>query len=504
MSRGDIRFTKKQGSKRSAAPGNDYISGLLIYTGSLPSGFTTSANVKQLFSLADAENAGIVNDYSDETKATATYLITDVGATDDTINITIDEPFQTVDLGTYTRASTDTTETKVGDGVAATINAGTRDHDYTAVNTDGSVVITSKSGLGIFLNTKSITATIVGTITATNTAFSGGVAGKLAVYHYAIAEYFRGNPNSTLYVGFYPVPSTYAFTEITLLQSFANGSLRQLGIFKNAAYNVADLTAINTEVVNNNDNRHKPLSILYAADLSATTDITTVSDLSILNNTKVSSIIGQDGAGQGAFLYKTTGKSVTQLGIALGILSLSAVSEDFGEPAQFNLTDGTENNVPAFANGQLLADPLLGDNALDAIDQKRHIFGMQYIGYSGTYFNENHCACSFTNSFAYINDNRVIDKAIRGIYSALIPYLKGKILKNADGTIAATTLAFYQTEAITPLYQMQRDGDLSAVTDSDVYIDPSQNVVINGGLTIVVSLNEADIARNIFVPISYK
>jgi hypothetical protein len=77
-------------------------------------------------------------------------------------------------------------------------------------------------------------------------------------------------------------------------------------------------------------------------------------------------------------------------------------------------------------------------------------------------------------------------------------------LKNADGTIAATTLAFYQTEAITPLYQMQRDGDLSAVTDSDVYIDPSQNVVINGGLTIVVSLNEADIARNIFVPISYK
>jgi hypothetical protein len=505
MSRGDIVFQKKQGANKRTAPGQDYISGLIFYTASLPSGFTSLANIKQLYSLIDAENAGIVNTYSDETKATATYLITAVGANGDTIALSVVEPFNnTVVLGTYTKVTGDTTVTKVGDGVALVINNGTKDHGYTAVNTGGSVVVTAKSGLGVFLNTTSLIATITGTITATNTAFSGGVASKLAVFHYLIAEYFRMNPNSTLFVGFWAVPSTYTFVEVTQIQAFANGSLRQVGIFKPGVYNSADLTVINTEVVNNNDNRHKPLSVLYTGDLSATTDITTIADLSGLSATKVSSIIGQDGFGQGGYLYKTTGHSVSQLGAALGALSLSAVSEDFGEPAKFNLSDGTENNVPAFANGQLLSDPLIGDNALDAIDGKRQIFGQLYVGYTGTYFNDNHCACSPIDSFAYINDNRVMDKAIRGIYSGLIPYLKGKIIKNADGTIDANTLAFYQTQALAPLYQMERDGDLSAVSDTDVYIDPTQQVGVTGTLLITVLLNEADIARHILIPISYK
>ena len=100
------------------------------------------------------------------------------------------------------------------------------------------------------------------------------------------------------------------------------------------------------------------------------------------------------------------------------MLSLSAVSEDFGQPAKFNISNGIENDVPAFANGQLLSAAALSDAALDAIDANRHIFGQKYGGYPGTFFNDNHCAVALTSDYAYINDNRVIDKAIRGIYSA--------------------------------------------------------------------------------------
>jgi hypothetical protein len=186
------------------------------------------------------------------------------------------------------------------------------------------------------------------------------------------------------------------------------------------------------------------------------------------------------------------------------MLSLSAVSEDFGQPAKFNISNGIENDVPAFANGQLLSAAALSDAALDAIDANRHIFGQKYGGYAGTYFNDNHCAVALTSDYAYINDNRVIDKAIRGIYSALVPYLKSKIIKNADGTLADTSIAFFESMALQPLYQMARDQDLGEVAESDVYIDPTQNVVTTSLLIINVALNENGIARNIQVPISFK
>jgi hypothetical protein len=290
-----------------------------------------------------------------------------------------------------------------------------------------------------------------------------------------------------------------------LLQAAAGGTIRQVGIYKDgAAYATADLTAIDAQIKTYNDARHKSLSALYAADLSAVTDITTVADVSLLTANKASSIIGQDGIAQGALLFLTYGKSITQLGIALGLLSASAVSEDFGEPAKFNISNGTENAVPAFANGELLTDPRLSDNALDAIDAKRHIFGMIYVGYPGVFFNENHCAITAASDYAFINDNRTIDKACRGIYTALIPYLKGRLIKNSDGTLAQSTISFLETQALAPLYQMARDQDLSAVDPSDVYIDPTQNVTATSLLIVTVLLNEDGIARNIQVPISYK
>lgn len=506
--RSDVTFIKGNGASKRVVAGEDYISGLLLYTGSIPTAFSVTP-IKQLYSIVDAENAGIVADYSDETKASAVYTVTTVGTNGDTLNLKVKEPLNvTVDLGTYVKVAADSTPTAVATAVALIINNGTSTHGYSAVSLVGAVTITPRAGLGVWLNagsplvaTLSAGATIAGTITA----FTGGVASKKAVWHYHIAEFFRGNPNGQLFVGFFAIPGTYAFTEITTMQTFANGKIRQIGIFKDsAAYASGDLTLIDGVIKTYNDAKHKPLSALYGADLKATADITAIADLSALTANKVSSIIGQDGAGLGAFLFYTTGKSVTQLGIALGLLSASAVSEDFGQPSKFNLSNGYENDIPAFANGQLLSDSALSDSALDAIDAKRHIFGQRYTGYAGTYFNDNHCAIALSSDYAYINDNRVIDKAIRGIYAALVPYLKAKLLKNSDGTLANTTIAFFESLALQPLYQMSRDQDLGEVVDGDVNIDPSQNVSATNLLVISVKLNENGIARFISVPISFK
>ena len=307
MARGDIRFIKAQGASKRTAPGEDYISGLVLYnTGGLPSGFTTTYNTKALYGIVDAENVGIVADYSDETQATGSYAVSAVGANGDTIEVKVLETFNnTISHGTYTKVTGDTTTAKVADGIAAAINANTLTTGYSATSLTGTVTIKARKGLGIYLNTGTpITVTIVGTIAGTITQFSGGVASKFAVYHYHIAEYFRLNPKSVLWVGFYPIPSPYTFAEITSLQAVSGGKCRQIGVYKDgAAWASADLTTIQAEVLTNNDAKHKPLSVLYGADLKATADITAVADLALLNDYKVSSIIGQDGYGLGASLF---------------------------------------------------------------------------------------------------------------------------------------------------------------------------------------------------------
>ena len=506
--RGDISFVKWNGTGKRVAAGQDFVSGLILYTGSIPTGFTVN-NIKPLYSVVDAENLGILGNYADETKASGTYLITAMGTNGDTITISYKEPLGvTVILGTYTKTATETTIALVGAAIAAAINANTYATGYTATFLTATLTITPRAGLGVWPNTATpivVTLSAGATLAGTITQPSGGVPSKQAVWHYHIQEFFRGNPSGILWVGFWAIPGSYTFAEITLLQTAAAGAIRQVGIFKDsAAYASGDLTLIDTIIKTYNDAKHKPLSALYAADLKAMSDITTCADLTSLTANKVSSIIGQDGGALGAFLFYTTGKSVTHLGIALGLLSASAVSEDFGQPAQFNLSNGVEDDIPAFANGQLLSDPLLSDSALDAIDTKRHIFAQRYIGYAGTFFTDNHCAIAMTSPYAYINDNRTIDKAIRGVYAALIPYLKSSLIKNADGTLAATTIAFFQAQAIQPLYQMSRDQDLGQVSDSDVYIDPTQNVTVTNTLVINIKLNENGIARNISVPISFK
>ena len=512
MATGDIVFIKGQNSSKRVAAGSDYISGLVFYTANLPSGFTTTNNIKQIFSTLDAVSLGINNSYSDETKAQGTFTVTTVGTAGETITISVVEPFgNTVVLGTYTQITGDNTTNKVGIGIAAAINANTQTSGYTAVNATSIVTVTARPGLGKSLNTTSMIATIVKVassdspvLAGTVAAFASGAGSMLALYYYHISEYFRGNPNSSLWVGFFPVPSTYNFAEVTTLQIAASGTIRQVGVFKGAVYSGGDLTALSNQIVTNCDATHKPMSALYAGDLSATSDITTIADLTLLSANKASSIIGQDGAATGALLALALGQSVTQLGIALGLLSLSSVSEDFGNIIpKYNLSDGTENNVAAFANGKLLSDVTIGQNGINAVDAKNHIFGMPYVGVSGTFFNDNYTAISRTSDYAYINDNRTIDKAIRGIYTNVLPVLKARLFRNADGTLTSGQIATIQSYVLAPLNQMQRDGDLSAVSQSDVYIDPTQNVVTTNTLVINVTLNEDGVARNIEIPISF-
>lgn len=499
-----ITFIKGQGGLGRPLPGQDFISGFCFYTASLPSGFTTTTRIKPLYAVSDAVAAGILNDYSDATSAAFTYLITNAGAVGDKIDILVTEPNGViVDLGTYTKLVTDTTIALLGASIAAAINAGTLRNGYSASFTTATLTVTMPKKLGIYANTGTpVSVVITGTIAGTLVQPTGGLSSPLAVYYYHISEFFRMQPKGILYVGFFAITSPYTFVEITTMQNFANGTIRQTAVFKDpaSAFATGDLTLIDA-VCKLNDAAKKPLSVLYAADLSGTVDISTLTDLGLLSANKATAVISQDGLGQGNYLWLTVGKSITNIGTLLGTLALTKVSESIAWVGRYNVSNGYENEVLGFANGQLFSSVAITDNLLDALNTKRYVFTRKLTGIAGSYWNDSHTSIIITSDYAQIENNRTIDKATRIIYINLLPSLNSPLTLNADGTISETTTAYLTAQTELPLNQMVRDGELSAYA---AVINPAQNVLATSKIIIAVTLVINGVARQISIPIGFK
>jgi hypothetical protein len=505
MALNDIIFVKGQGGLGRPLEGEDYISGLLSYVATLPSGFSSTDRIKTLTSVQDAVNVGINNTYSDSTAATGTFTVTAVGATNDTVQLKVAAINElgiatTYDLGTYTKVVGDSSTTLVATAIAAVINANTYLTGFSAIGASAVVTITAPKRFGIYLNSGTpITATYSSgaTLAGTIAQFSSGTVSTNAVLYYHISEFFRLQPKGLLYVGLYAVPGTYTYTEIQTMQDFSGGKIRQIGIFKDAVFSSSDLTAIQV-VCNTVSNLHKPLSAIYAGNIKAISDLTTLTNLATFTASNVSAVIGQDGAGQGNYLYLTQGKSITCLGATLGAVAYAKVSEDIAWISKFNISSGSECDTIKFANGTDIASA--SQSLLNLLDNYRYIFLIKYVGIAGSYFNDSHCAVAVTSDYAYIENNRTIDKAIRGVYSSLLPNLNSPLQLNSNGTLTDNTVSYFESQAAVNLYEMVRNSELSAF---EVLINPTQNVLSTNNLTVSIKLVPIGVARQITVNIGF-
>ena len=514
MAQPNITFIEGSGGLGRPLESKDHISGYAVFSSTyatvLPSGFTTTARVKALYSADDAVAAGIVKDYSDGTSASGSYAVTAVGSDGNTVELKVADlnpltgASRTISLGVYTKVAGDTTTTLVATAIRNIINSGTATHGYTATSSTATVTIVAPKSMGSFLNTVSMTATYVTTGTAiagTIVAFTGGASSQSAIHYYHISEFFRMQPKGILYVGLYNTSATY--TEITDMQTYATGSMRQVAVFKDGTWASGDITILNAIAVTNKTN-YKPLSILYAGNLVATADITTVTDFSTSTTNLVTSVISQDGGGKGHFLFESslTGgakKSITNIGTALGTIALAKVSESIAWVGKFNISDGVENEIVEFCNGQLWTS--LSQSALEALFSKRHLWAKKFTGVSGTFWVDSSCAVATTSDYAYIENNRTICKAERNLYTAYTPLLNSPITFNANGTITDNTIAYFENVGNAALDQMVKDNELSA---KSVTINPTQNVLSTSTLTIAVTLVINGVARIISIPIGFK
>lgn len=322
-------------------------------------------------------------------------------------------------------------------------------------------------------------------------------AWETKVLHYILESIFNMNPGVSLYVGiFKPAAGTNAFSEIKLIQNFAGGRLRQVGVW-NGAVELSD-TIINSlqSVATTLEAQNKPLSILYAPKVA---DVTSLEGYAKAGRKNVSVIIAQDGEGTAAALYKDAANaakaSVSALGDLLGAVSKAKVHQSVAWVEQFP----TNIAVAAFGDGTKYRD--LDTATIEELDADRFIFCRTYDGFAGTFFNDNHTLDLPTSDYAYISDVRTMDKAVRGIRSYLLPKLGRPMKVDAStGKLERTTVEHLITTGNKALEDMERDGELSGYKFD---IDPDQNILSTSRVRGVIKNVPVGVMRNLDLEIGF-
>lgn len=321
----------------------------------------------------------------------------------------------------------------------------------------------------------------------------------IKVLHYTLSRIFAMNPGISLYVGiFSPANGESTFAEIKRIQNYAGGRLRQVGVW-NGAVELSE-TILNSlkDVAVTLEHQNKPLSILYAPKVTDVTKLPT--DISVAGRCRLSVCIGQDGTGTAATLYyddANTGKrtTVSALGDLLGAVSAAAVHQSVAWIEQFPLGIA----LPAFGDGTLYRN--LDAAVIETLDTARYIFVRTYDGLGGSYFNDNHTLDVPTSDYAYINDVRTMDKAVRGIRTYLLPKLGRPMKVDAStGKLERTAIEHLITTGNRALEDMEKAGELSGFKFE---IDPDQNILATSRVRGVIKNVAIGVMRNLDIEIGY-
>lgn len=358
---------------------------------------------------------------------------------------------------------------------------------------------TATEGVAGFTTTERIHA-----ISSIETAEKYGITADAAawetkVLHYTLASIFNMNPGVSLYVGIFK-PATggaNAFSEIKQIQNYAGGRLRQVGVW-NGAVELSDTLVNSLQSVRATlEAQNKPLSILYAPKIA---DVTALpANLAKIGRSGVSVIIGQDGAGVAAELYADAANaakaSVSALGDLLGAVSKAKVHESIAWVESFP----TNIAVPAFGDGKKYRD--LDEAVIETLDTSRYIFLRTYDGLAGSFFNDNHTLDEPTSDYAYINDVRTMDKAVRGVRTYLLPKLGRPMKVDADtGKLERTAVEHLITTGNKALEEMEKAGELSGYCFD---IDPDQNILATSRVRGVIKNVAVGVMRNLDLEIGY-
>lgn len=342
-------------------------------------------------------------------------------------------------------------------------------------------------------------------------------ANHVLVYHH-INRFFIRNPNATLY--FMSAPQSATLTTMcdpagnyapVLLRS-QKGLIKYIGVGRNPAtgYEPVLTAGLDADVLT----AVAAAQALYTSEFAqfryadfliegrnfngtaaAATDLRTLDcpqvSLTIIADPAISNL---DAAYNG----------YAALGDTLGLISRAAVSQDPGElTPSFNLQNkGLSLFITAGLSSNLPVDHY-SDADLDELDEKGYIFPDFTAGVDGFFISDSHtCSTLDNNDYAYIENNRTIEKAIFLARAAILPLVKSRLkVDPSTGQLLPQICKSIETTGNGALQPMFNDGDISGGIDT--YVDPNQNVLSTSQLLIQMSFIPVAIGRQITISIGF-
>jgi hypothetical protein len=336
-------------------------------------------------------------------------------------------------------------------------------------------------------------------IDAENTGITETSA-NYSVEWYQINEFFKMNPGGKLFVEIAPTGSTYDFEEVTDLQLYSAGSIRQCGVFNPGALSSGHTITLQG-IADDNESDHIPLYIIYGANTKNLV-YTALPSLHTLSTPceQVSVVIGQDGGNAGQTLFASKGYSIPNVGAVLGAWSSANVSNSIAWVDKFNFVLGSiEMDEPAFGDGTKLST--LPRTTISAVNDLGYMFFLKHVGIGGTYLNDTFTATSLTDDYAYGENVRTIQKAVRNVRTILLPDLNSPLkVDPTSGKLDLMTIKYFENKAGGPLAQMQAENSISGYK---VFVDPNQNVLSTSTLSVNIKMVPYGTARTINITIGY-
>ena len=311
--------------------------------------------------------------------------------------------------------------------------------------------------------------------------------------HYHIDEFFRINPNGNLFVVLDDDTLTTANIKTILKE---NSAIKGIGFVRNAATAPADMdvyvSAYQTMVTELRAESRSISSVFVEGGVFVdTTLISAYPDARAYDAENVSIVIAQDPIIRAV---KTAHETYAAIGAALGAFSVRSVNENIGSLNIENKPSAYKGNATyplTDADRQRWLSAKLQDGRdfsslttaeIAALAAKGYITVGFYNGFAGYYFTDSHTCVESASDYARIENNRVWDKAATLGRTALLPRVKGNLLKEpTTGFIRDIEAQELETLAQNAIETMEAAGEISGVS---IYVDPSQVVSDNSPLIV--------------------
>lgn len=151
-----------------------------------------------------------------------------------------------------------------------------------------------------------------------------------------------------------------------------------------------------------------------------------------------------------------------------------------------------------FTNGQPIETI---EDSWNAIHAKNYIFMRYFPARSGYYFTYDPTCSTAEDDFNTLTNGFVIDEVIRIAYDTLLENLNDEVPAEADGSIAAGVVKFWEAQIDNALNaQLTVNGNISG---AKAKIDPKQDNLSTQNVTVEIDVQPVGYAKNIIVKLGF-